>query len=94
MASWTTFEGAFTAEIGQPPQKPADGSVPVDGNAAGDRLVTAATGGIRIEPAGGAPAEPAPSSSGTVVLAAPRGRAAALVWGASPTQLALSVWRP
>lgn len=54
--------------------------------------------GAAVLPAGGGPAQPAPSPNGLLATATPLGRAIALAWSPSPTgagpTMDLSVWRP
>lgn len=54
--------------------------------------------GAAVLPAGGGPAQPAPSPNGLLATADPLGRAIALAWSPSPTgagpTMDLSVWRP
>lgn len=54
--------------------------------------------GVAIRPRGRGADQPAPSNGGMLAVAAPVGRAAALVWNTNPTgagaRRALSVWRP
>jgi hypothetical protein len=49
---------------------------------------------VFVRPAGGGADQPAPAPYGQVAVAAPVGRAAALAWSSSRTDMALSVWRP
>jgi hypothetical protein len=103
VASWADYSSTSTAPIAADgtlgsTQPVADGLVPHAMTAGGDLILTGQTsfptsfvqGGIQARAAGSSAAEPAPSTYGSLAVAAPTGRAVALVWGS----LELSVWRP
>ena len=111
---WSGGAGCFSADISDhgivgPLQTIADGVAPTAVDGGGDIVFVgpvfscpgverAQPGTIYVRPASGGPDERAPTASGVVAVAAPVGRAAAVVW--QPTgrlatgRLALSVWRP
>lgn len=107
--SWFTNAGpggfaAFSAPIGaggRPgPTQPVNGAiVALSADGGGDVVFARPPGSgpsataVFVRPAGGGPDQAAPAPSGDIAVAAPVGRAAALVWAGSRT-LELSVWRP
>jgi hypothetical protein len=107
---WATYIGPFSVRVGAEGtlgavQQITDGLVPFAADDGGDQVLTRlfsgppalfGQGGVVVRPAGGGADEPAPMSNGSLAVATPIGRAAALAW--NPTggedRVALSVWRP